>query len=325
ARPTREATFPSPTLSMNGERSYPDGESWRFGVGIADQADPQEWTARLGIEWYLDWTARPVSAAGAPLHWQTVRIGVDQMSPSPSRVQDLATATPGLIWVIGNEPDVPWQDGVTAARYARAYHELYVSIKEVDPSAQIAAGSISQVTPLRLAYLDQVLKAYEDDFSGPLPADMWTIHTYVLREERNSWGTGIPPGFNQSHGRLYEIEDHGRLDLLAQQLQDFRRWMVANGYRDLPLAVTEFGILMPPDYGFPPEFVAAYMRGAVDLFLTSRDDELGQPLDDHHLVQRWAWFSLQSSEFPTSNLVDLSNGTLTQLGALYRSLAVGGP
>ncbi|MGA9533561.1 MAG: hypothetical protein WBR18_12655, partial [Anaerolineales bacterium] len=38
ARPTREATFPSPTRSMNGQQSYPEGESWRFGVGIADQA-----------------------------------------------------------------------------------------------------------------------------------------------------------------------------------------------------------------------------------------------------------------------------------------------
>ena len=38
-----------------------------------------------------------------------------------------------------------------------------------------------------------------------------------------------------------------------QNIIDFRAWMAERGYGDKPLMVSEYGILMPAEYGFPPE------------------------------------------------------------------------
>ncbi|MCK5642638.1 MAG: hypothetical protein KAJ19_17655, partial [Gammaproteobacteria bacterium] len=103
------------------------------------------------------------------------------------------------------------------------------------------------------------------------------------------------------------------------QIRSFRIWMEANGYRNFPLALTEFGILMPEDYGFPPERVRAYMLGTLDSLLTMRDGKTGYPQDDNRLVQQWAWFSLVYSVYSNSDLVDPVGDTLTPLGETYRA------
>jgi hypothetical protein len=155
-----------------------------------------------------------------------------------------------------------------------------------------------------------------------MPVDVWNVHTFVLREERDSWGVSIPPGFDDvQQGMLWEIEDHDNLDLLRQQIVDFRRWMDRHGQRDKPLIVTEFGILMPEDYGFSPEAVAEYMRRSFDLLLTARDPEIGYPADDNRLVQRFLWYSLSDTMYPTGNLVDPKTGDLTPLGEVFADYA----
>ena len=53
--------------------------------------------------------------------------------------------------MIGNEPDVRWQDNVTPERYAEIYHDIYTFIKERDPGAQVVIGGVAQSTPLRRA------------------------------------------------------------------------------------------------------------------------------------------------------------------------------
>lgn len=302
-----------------GPQTAEGEQAWRFGFSVSDPADPEAWARRLGAEWYLDWRALERGPEQWPLHWQMVRVSEQGASPSPAEAAELASRFPGGTWVIGNEPDVIWQDNTTPEGYARRYQELYRAIKGADPSARIAVGAIAQVTPLRLKYLDRVLAAYEHQFGDRMPADVWTVHAYVLREQRDSWGVDIPPGFDQGEGKLYEVADHGRLDLFEAQLRDFRAWMAEHGYRESPLALTEFGILMPNDYGFPPERVAAYMAAAFDLLLSLRDEATGLAADDHRLVQRWAWFSLASASYPTGDLVDLASGELSPLGEVFQT------
>ncbi len=193
-------------------------------------------------------------------------------------LESVIAEQPGSVWLVGNEPDVPWQDNVTPERYAELYHDVYTFIKDRDPTAQVGAGGIAQATPLRLAYLDRVLTAYEDRFDAPLPADLWSVHAFVLREESESWGVDIPPGFATDAGTLYEIVDHGDPDIMQQNVSAFRDWMAANGYQNTPLAVTEFGILLPFDYGFPPEFVAAYLAETIE-FLRTASGPSGLPSD----------------------------------------------
>ncbi len=247
-----------------------------------------------------------------------IRVHEDCISPSLEQIQLSATLYPGQVWVIGNEPDVIWQDNVTPARYAEIYHLLYYRVKSTDPTARIAMGGISQATPLRLQYLDRVLRAYQDLYHAPLPVDWWTVHGYVLREEKGSWGVDIPPGIAATQGELRELADHGRLDLFTAQLLSFRQWMVDHGYQDTPLALTEFGILMPASYGFPSEMVANYLEQTFDWLSQAQDTSLGYPGDSYHLVQKWAWFSLSDPTYSNSNLGDLSSGKLTPIGVAFR-------
>ena len=69
------------------------------------------------------------------------------------------------------------------------------------------------------------------------------------------------------------------------------------------LLITEFGIPMPADYGFPTERVIAFWTGAFDSFRTASDPTLGLPADQNRLVQAWCWFSLAETDYMTGNLL----------------------
>jgi len=154
-----------------------------------------------------------------------------------------------------------------------------------------------------------------------MPVDVWNIHAFILREERDSWGVSIPPGFDVDQGILWEIEDHDNLDLFKQQIVDFRRWMERHGQRDKPLIVSEYGILMPPEYGFSAETVTEFMRATFDYLLNERDEEIGYPNDDNRLVQKLSWYSLSDTNYPTGNLLDPVTGQLTEVGQAFADYA----
>lgn len=256
--------------------------------------------------------------------WQMIRVGEGRGSAHTwplvrPEVEAALQVHPGSFWLVGNEPDVRWQDNAPAEQYAEQYHEIYQFIKERDPSAKVVAGGIALPTPLRLRYLDDVLTHYAATYGKPLPADLWHVHTFTLREESGSWGIGIPPGMEDSSGALYEIEDHGRIDLLQDHVGAFRNWMAANGYADSPLAITEWGILLPVDYGFPINFVGQYMGESLEFFRTATG-ETGLAADDGRLVQYWFWFIIHDySEYTTGNLFDPLTGELTELGEIYKT------
>jgi hypothetical protein len=233
----------------------------------------------------------------------------------------MARRNPGRLWLVGNEPDVIWQGNSTPAEYARAYHDIYLALKEADPSSQVAIGGISQVTPLRLRYLEEVLAAYEAAHGQPMPVDVWNVHLAILREERGSWGVDIPPGLPDDSGILYEIEDHANVEILKEQVVTFRRWMAERGLRDKPLIVTEFSVLMPPDYGFPFEVVKDFMLDAADYLMTATDGDFGYPADGNRLVQRWAWYSAADNLYATGNLFDPGSGQITPLGKVFADYA----
>ena len=150
-----------------------------------------------------------------------------------------------------------------------------------------------------------------------MPVDVWNVHNFVLREERGSWGVDIPPGIPDDRGLLYEISDSGNLDAFKQQVVAFRRWMADRGFRNSPLIVSEYGILMPEDFGFTPETVADFLIGTFDYFLTATDPNLGLPADGNRLVQRWCWYSLADTVYPTGNLFDPTSGNITALGQTW--------
>lgn len=297
----------------------------RFGVSGTKEDVVAAYAAGLPFGNYLNWWAEPdPPEPDAVEFWQVLGLNRDGPVFPWSEIDSVIEKHPGSIWVVGNEPDVIWQDNVPADRYAHIYHDVYAYIKERDPLARIAAGSVSQPTPLRLAYLDVVLETYQMAYGWPMPVDIWTVHGFILREEAGSWGVDIPPGMAETTGQMYEIADHADLAIFRQNIENFRAWMAQNGYANRPLAVTEFGVLHPADYGFPDMIVAEYMVAVFDFLMTAANDT-GYPADDYRLVQWWFWFSVYNGgDFPTGNLYDPARGGLTFLGEVYAKYVQGG-
>ena len=298
------------------------GDLWqgrpRWGVGVASGSILDYDTPPLRLGWYLDWQVRHDPAPSENVAFaQMIRLKEGDLQPDVPRLLIVARANPGALWFVGNEPDVIWQDRVEPVAYARLYHQAYTAIKSADPTAQVAIGGVSQPTPLRLSYLDAVLQAYRAQFGEQMPVDVWNVHNFILREERNSWGVEIPPGLADNQGRLYEIQDNASLTIFQQQIVDFRRWMAERGYRNRALIVSEYGIPMPADYGFPPERVAEFLAGTFDFFRSATDATTGYPSDDNRLVQRWCWYSLADTMYPTGNLFDPQTRQITPLGQAW--------
>ena len=314
---------PQPALTAVGSGLTWDSMIGR--IGLAGALGDVEPAVQRGLRFgnFIFWRTSPELPPVVDLAiWQTVRLGQlgqEHEWPAVSGVVERTIeAHPGSFWMVGNEPDVRWQDNATPDEYAQAYHEIYTFIKARDPTARVVAGGIALPTPLRLDYLDRVLAAYGEHYGEPMPVDVWSIHLFVLREEADSWGIGIPPGMDATSGMLYDIEDHDDLSIVRQYVELFRSWMASNGYGDKPLAVTEFGILLPEDYGFPPEIVRAYLVDAFDFFLNATS-EAGLAADGGRMVQYAFWYSLHDDgDYKTGNLYDRESDALTDLGSEFR-------
>lgn len=293
----------------------------RIGFGMSTQADPLLWANKLGATWFLDWKTTARRSDLEPEYWQMVRLSKDELRPTTREIIALAIEFPGHTWVIGNEPDNIWQDNITAELYAQYYHDLYWLIKKYDPTASIAVGAVSQPTPLRLRYLDQVLESYLLRYGHKFPVDWWTMHAYVLREQKNSWGAGIPTGFMEESGSLYEISDHGDLSVFKQNIISFRTWMKNNDYQQMPLAITEYGILLPEEFGFSADRITDYLQQSSAWLYSQSDPNLGLPADSFYLVQKFAWFSLADEIFPVADLANLDQQTLTETGKAYQEIS----
>ncbi len=331
ATPTGKVSPPAPTLlAIEPTRVLPSQPApWtfhglpRWGIGVAVGPVSRYNITPLRLGWYLDWHvhSNPPRPGGVE-YVQVVRLRDGQLQPGADTLAATARANPGSLWLIGNEPDVKWQDNTDPITYARLYHEAYRAIEEADPTARIAIGGVSQPTPLRRRYLDAVLTAYREQFGSEMPVDVWNVHNFILREERGSWGVDIPPGLPDDRGMLYEIDDCDNLEIFRRQVVDFRRWMAERGFQNHPLIVSEYGIPMPEDYGFPPERVIAFLRGTFEFFLTASDPSLGYPGDGYRLVQRWAWYSLDAPDtyYPQGRLFDPATGAMTAVGEGWVSI-----
>ena len=313
----------TPTALPSADFNVPPGERFRLGVSIpygASSSQIVDVLAALEVGWVMDWAVRaaPLLPPGVE-YAQSVRFRSGVLSPEAATLTAVAAARPGSLWLISNEPDVRWQDNVTPEVYARLYHEAYTAIKAGDPGAVVVAGGIAQPSDLRHRYLERALTAYHANYGASLPAQAWHIHNYMLREERDTWGVDIPPGLPDDTGVLYGVDDSGNLAAFRAQIYEFRRWMAAHGYAGQPLIVSEFGVPMPPDYGFSEARMAEFLRETWYFFLTATDPALGDPTDGGRLVQRWCWFSLGFPDYPTGNLIDLETGTWTPFGETWLS------
>lgn len=285
-------------------------ESDRMGYGRASDDD----ASVLNAGWYVDWNARntPPHPAGAEyartIYFQikdTGSICSNRSAPATQHSQvtarltgtqliNVVTNNPGAVWLIGNEPDSIYNGNpIQAELYAELYHHFYTKIKAADPTAKIAIAAIVQPSALRLAYLDRVLSHYQARYGTPMPIDLWNIHFYILDEIDCGAGAGLPP-FIEGPGVEVGFEPEAllNLDAMRQGIVDMRQWMYDRGYDDMPLIITEFGVLMPPNFrGFENDVAARFLHDMFDLLRTTTDPVIGYQADGGRLVQKWAWFS----------------------------------
>jgi hypothetical protein len=261
----------------------------------------------------------PSFTVSPPLHMEGGGLGV--------RLQ----ANPGTLWIVGNEPDVgnAAQDDTYPEWYARAYHDVYHFIKEVDPTAQVAIAGLSMMTPGRLQYLEIVWDTYLQEYGEPIPVDVWNMHLYILSEIR-PWDNGPsdgkialgtdpslaikapegPPETECPRDDVYCRAEHDDINIFMDQVLAMRSWMKDHGQQDKPLLISEFSQLYPfVDYDDPvnpnqcflmDEFgqcftqdrVSTFLQQTMDFLESAEDPDLGYPADGNRLVQQWAWYSL---------------------------------
>jgi hypothetical protein len=283
----------------------------RFGFGVTYQGgDPSQYNIEpLNAGWFWDWSAKKTSTLPELEYIRTIRLSPKgegyTASPSGNALLEVIRANPGATWSIANEPDCVWMDNMVSYLYAQAYHDLYYFIKEADPTAKVAAGSIVQPTPQRISYLNRVLEAYRLNYDEPLPADLWITHNYTLCEncwptpqpgDPFAWGACRVPDWPNGSAEdvYYSVHDHWKLEPFAERIITMRQWMHDNGYQAMPLLVSEYGILFYDGLvsGKTTQDNIDFMNTTFDWMREARDPDIGYPADDYRLVQRWAWFSL---------------------------------
>jgi hypothetical protein len=300
----------------------------RFGVvATSDNWREKFDSAQLGAGWVVDFDYPACASRPGGLD-RAIGLSLRTFSSvNPEKLGPFVDAHPGSVWLVGNEPDHIYQDNALPEQYAYLYHDLYSFIKDRDPTSLVAAGGIVQATPLRLEWLDRVLEAYRQSYGSEMPVDIWQIHNAIVNEKRGEWGAGIPPGIDAEEGRMLSPDDNDNMDIFRQQILDFRQWMSDNGYRDRPLVITEFGVLMPEERGFDAARVNSFMSSAFDYLQTATDETLGYSSDDNRLVQRWAWFSLDFPPYDpvegrgfNGNLFDPDTREITAVGLHFAQL-----
>jgi len=319
----------------------------RFGFGWArkvSDVQARDWAAYLNAGWYWDWSAKGATQLPPLEYVQTVQLrpilssGVQigyTASPTGTTLLTAIARQPGATWFIGNEPDCSTMDNMRSEWYARAYHDLYYLIKTADPTAKIAAGNIVQPTLQRFMYLDRVLAEYRTRYGEPLPADMWSIHNYILCEkcypynipsEPFAWGACWVPDWpsrtaSQNIATFYSVYDHWDIDIYTSRIETFRQWMYDNGYRNHPLVIPEYGVLFYEGLVYSGSTYDAisreFMYEGFDWMQSARDPLTGYRPDDGRLVQGWAWFSLDHGNYPGGSLFDIYKFVPTAMGRDY--------
>lgn len=329
---------------------YPSANE-RVGIGILfSVGDIVSYNvAQLEAGWYGDWMTRsypphPNGMDYIPL----VNTGNNNYPPNWEMLTVHVQRNPGLLWIVGNEPEGYWQERLTPAQYAQRYHDVYTFIKATDPTAQVAIGGVILPSPLRLKWLDKVLQEYQTRYGVAMPVDVWNTHMQIVNEvscsydPNNCWGAEIPVGLTETQGILMQLSDNANYDLFVQLIQGMRTWMNDRGFRNKPLIVSEYGVLLPSDYlcdgcnedlARGDAIVASFMTRTMSYMLNTIDAAKGMPADGNRLVQRWMWYTLndQPYNFETGlgfngGLFDYRNnvypGTLTYFGRIFKDFVV---
>ena len=257
--------------------------SARFGVDVGDISISSTQLDALGPVWYMDYRwSTPNYGRHERLHmiWDSAEVDRDPRAI----VKGMQTAGASW-WSLGNEPNDPNQDNVSAEEYARLYR-VFEQLAGQARRCHIVAGGIGNAD---WRWAAAFREAYRAKYGRYPRVDAWSIHNYIL-------DVGLDP---------YDVAEFQR------RIEAFASWKEGIGDGHKPLFLTEFGVLYgsgccdrPVD---APERIQSFMRQTVDWLVQSE------------VVSCWAWFATQAEPFNGSLMS--GDGTLNELGVIYRDLA----
>jgi hypothetical protein len=292
----------------------------------------------LGSGLYLDYGSKRDPSVPSSIQFVNVIYLKDgsYSTLTPARVQTAVTKNPGSIWIIGNEPDDATgdQDDLTPQVYAQRFFTLATVIRASDPTAKIGFGTIIMPTALRILYLQfawDTLKtlAASAGIQATSLIDFWSTHGFLINEQLNGWGSGIPHGMEAyaSMAETLYVQDMANVSKFKERMLRFRQFMKDNGEQNKPLWLTEFGVLAP-SVNFPPPAPQHYLipesttgqffKDTVDWMESTTDPNLGMQGDGNRLFQKWFWYSLNDPQYHMGGaIVDPYTMNPTEIGKVY--------
>lgn len=288
--------------------------------------------ANPGKLWYHDFSV-PATPNSSPYQYMMASSwqGNPVTSGNISAWTAKAIAYPGRKWLFMNEPDVYGQARRTPQEYAEEYHWFYYAMKAADSTCKIYAGGITQASPQRIRWMQEMLDHYETTYSETLPCDGFHIHTYLMPE---AFGPGVGEAYGVSNPtsdpNVTSIQENDDwwwsnaslkdVNILRDYLMNFRIWMKDNGYENKPVIVSEHTVLLY----MSPAYLVPYMNDSLTLFLNGKDITYGCPLDDYRLVQEFAFFCINYKTsvdvYPHTWLYNFySPYNITDIGLAYRA------
>lgn len=240
--------------------------------------------------------------------YQTNQIG--QSQADRNQFSQYVQENPGVIWIIGNEPDIEDQDNLTIPEYTRMYHLYYHFIKDRDPTARIANAGLVGVLgyrnfPHQETWFNNMLTEYQNRFNSPMPIDIWNTHAYYQRVDPDvtPW---VPPD------EMSQLV----MDNIVNPFINYVQTVDNGRYRYQEIILSEIGIA----FGWGES--NSYTQTELNQFMDHYTSDLEEKVISGDL-DRFYWFyggHIPEGIFRQSSLLN-ANGQPNQLGIRYRNRA----
>jgi len=148
-------------------------------------------TDSLGYIWDQLYSTNIPNMVRPCRYWQLIWGGhqawgyheTDDTIDNPTVFGQWVDANPGKIWIIGNEPNITPQDGISPAQYARMFKKYCDFILARDPSARFAVAGLAGDASVsgfnsNKDWWNQALSQYKTQFGADMPIDIWNCHGY---------------------------------------------------------------------------------------------------------------------------------------------------
>ncbi len=282
----------------------------------------------LQMGWWYEFTESDTNPSGYN-KVLLIRTPESEEKKTVSELQALASKNPGAYWMIGNEPNVPGQDNISASGYAELFNYYATNVKAIDSNAKLVGPNILNWDDTCSScggftkghtWVDSFRTSYQSSYGSEPPIDVWGIHAYYI-----NWGQTPMVDYQKA----------------IDQLAGLRQYLNgSSAHSSKPIWVTEFGVIwgydgyqgignsecsdgsncLGPTGSYRTDLIKDYMNGLLGWLNTNSDS---QNIQKWFIYTSYGWPEPYSSVYGGISLFDndTSAGWLNELGMLYAQLA----